>query len=93
MDFKEWGIPDELLMYHPGWFKDTVASMMQTPIALLRLDGDLYESTKVCAETLYPLVSPGGWIIVDDFSLSGARKAFLEVVPDTGPAYFQVHPR
>ncbi len=98
----EWGIPDGLLVYHPGWFYDTVEraavhSQMRRPdhvckIAILRLDGDLYESTKTCMEHLYPLVSPGGWIIVDDFGLSGARKAFLETVGDTGPAYFQRQP-
>ncbi len=102
----EWGIPDELLVYHPGWFERTLtcicgddetdplcpAETCPESIALLRLDADLYESTKICVEELYPLVSPGGWIIVDDFSLSGARKAFLEVVPDTGPVYMQRHP-
>lgn len=99
---KEWGIPDELLVYHPGMFSETVFraaahSQMQRyehfcKIALLRLDGDLYESTRVCTEHLYPLVSTGGWIIVDDFGLSGARKAFLESVPQMGPAYFHKHP-
>jgi len=97
----EWGIPDELLVYHPGLFQLTVERSTEPDwpvgpaikrIALLRLDGDLYESTKVCTEHLYPLVSPGGWIIVDDFALSGARKAYLESVGDTGPAYFQKQP-
>ena len=79
-------------MYHPGWFHETVASMMQTPIAVLRLDGDLYESTKVCLEHLLPLVSPGGWVIIDDFDLSGARKAVLEIAGGRmGPTYWQVH--
>jgi hypothetical protein len=47
-------------------------------IAILRLDGDLYQSTEVCLEYLYPLVSPGGWIICDDYGLDGARKAINE---------------
>ena len=42
-------------------------------IAFLRLDGDLYRSTKVCLDHLLPLVSPGGWVIGDDFGLTGAR--------------------
>jgi len=91
----EWGIPEELLVYHQGWFKDTLwqatdcqRSTWINKIAILRLDGDLYESTKVCMEHLYPLVSVGGWVIIDDFGLSGARKAFLESIGDTGPAYF-----
>ncbi len=94
----EWGIPDELLVYHEGLFEDTIpeadllipGTTAVQAIALLRLDGDLYESTRVCVQHLEPLVSPGGWIIVDDFGLSGARKAFLETVrSDTGPAYFK----
>ncbi len=57
-------------------------------IAVLRLDGDLYDSTKVCLEQLEPLVSRGGWVIVDDFNLSGCRKAVLEhVVP--APVYWR----
>ena len=56
---------------------------------MLRLDADLYESTKVCIEWLYPLVSPGGWMIVDDWDLSGARKAVTEHVKVFGPTYFQ----
>lgn len=101
----EWGIPDELLVYHPGLFQDTVPYVSHeknrfpdvpgfheriTKIAILRLDGDLYESTKICLEKLYPLVSPGGWVIIDDFDLSGARRAVMEYIGGrTGPAYFQ----
>ena len=94
----EWGIPDELLVYHRGLFAEPIPvawvdKMSIDKIALLRLDGDLYESTKVCTERLYPLVSPGGWVIVDDFSLSGARKAYLESINgESGPAYFCKQP-
>lgn len=97
---RDWGIPDELLVYHEGLFQDTVpiAVTKDFPlplawafidhIAVLRLDGDLYESTKVCMQYLYPLVSRGGWIIVDDWKLSGARKAVEEFV-NPGPVYFR----
>ncbi len=89
---KAWGIPDELLVYHPGWFEDTIPYRKDlrglahgiTAIALLRLDGDLYESTKVCLEHLYPLVSVGGMVIVDDWTLSGVRKAMTEYFGSPG---------
>ena len=74
----EWGIDPELLVYHPGDVAETVASMMQTPISILRIDVDLYEPTLVCLEHLYPLLSKGGWLIADDFGLDGARKAFMD---------------
>lgn len=89
----EWSIPPELLLYHPGWFHETIpqaaAAMVaeSTRIAVLRLDADLYESTKICLEYLYPLVSRGGWIIVDDFALAGCRKACDEYLAYP-PAYF-----
>ena len=113
---KLWGIPEELLVYHPGWFSETLAPVLETTvlqmpggstpqlpsnvvshagwrvelkaIAVLRLDCDLYESTKICMEVLYPLLSPGGWLIVDDWNLSGCRKAVDEVTM-LHPAYFQ----
>jgi hypothetical protein len=95
---RNWGIPDELLVWHPGLFQDTMAGAKLNPggwtnendnpkqIALLRLDGDLYESTRI-AMFLYPLVSKGGWVICDDYQLSGARKAVHEVVMP-GPVYW-----
>jgi hypothetical protein len=66
-----------------GWFQDTVPRNTIEQIALLRLDGDLYESTKVCLEHLYPKVQPGGYIIVDDYAMEGCRKAVDE--------YFAAH--
>jgi O-methyltransferase len=53
----------------PGWFADTVARDADAigPIALLRLDGDLYDSTKTCLEALYHRVVPGGSVILDDY--------------------------
>jgi O-methyltransferase len=52
-----------------GWFEDTVPvwAKLERPIAVLRLDGDWYESTILCLEHLWPLVSVGGVVIVDDY--------------------------
>jgi hypothetical protein len=83
-----WGIHPELLRYHSGDFRHTVPTSRHTAIAVLRLDGDLYRSTKVCMDHLVPRVSPGGWIIADDFDLSGARKAVLEHNKSFGPMYW-----
>lgn len=93
-NMENWGIPPELLVYHPGWFEVTMPSLFDDGqswlqrISLLRMDGDLYESTKTCMHYLYPRVSRGGWVIVDDYQLSGCRKAIHEVnVP--APMYFE----
>lgn len=64
-------------VFYPGWFQDTVARAAPHigPIAFLRLDGDLYESTLICLRHLEPLVAPGGVIVVDDWNLDGCRHA------------------
>jgi len=85
----QWGISPDLLVYHPGWFADTMPVNDVGPIALLRLDGDLYESTKVCLQHLWPKVVKDGWVIVDDFELDGCRKAVHEIIGYPQPAYFQ----
>ena len=91
-NMQNWGIPDDLLVYHPGWFADTLPGCEIGPIALLRLDADLYSSTKTCLQYLYSKVSKGGWVIVDDFPLSGCRRALHEVVGRPQPIYFQKIP-
>lgn len=74
----EINVPKELAHFHVGWFQNTIPvdAKHLGPIALLRLDGDWYDSTKICLEHLYPLLSPGGIIVVDDyFAWEGCRKA------------------
>ena len=83
-NMKQWGIPEELLVYHVGWFKDTVPPFHGMPmvgrapahnsIAVLRLDADLYDSTMICMEHFYHLISPGGFLIVDDYGLTEHGK-------------------
>jgi O-methyltransferase len=51
-----------------GWFDVTIPNAkIPEPIAILRLDGDWYDSTMVCLENLYPLVADNGIIIIDDY--------------------------
>lgn len=52
----------------PGWFSDTLPKIaFDQPIAILRLDGDWYDSTLQCLEYLFPQVVTGGLIIIDDY--------------------------
>lgn len=81
------GISREDLVFHVGWFEQTVprASGQIGPIAILRLDGDWYSSTKVCIEHLYDLVTPGGYVIIDDFGFyKGCRDAICEFMESRG---------
>jgi hypothetical protein len=69
------------VVIHQGWFQETVAAAATTigELAILRIDGDWYESTKVCLEGLYDNVVEGGFVIIDDYGyFSGCRKAVDE---------------
>jgi O-methyltransferase len=61
-----------------GWFEETLPKFECPPISILRLDGDLYNSTYVCLKHLYPKVIKGGLCIIDDFALPGCRQAFAD---------------
>ena len=66
------------LVFHKGWFQDTVPNSGTSiqKIALLRIDGDWYDSTKVCLEGLFHKVAQNGFVIIDDYgTFSGCRKA------------------
>ncbi len=58
-----------------GWFNQTTLSIKPEKIAILRLDGDMFESTWTCLENLYPNVCSGGYVIIDDYNIPQCRKA------------------
>lgn len=68
--FKEFGLM-EGTEFVPGWFKDTmpIVKDMTDKISVLRLDGDLYQSTTEVLEALYDKVEVGGFIVIDDYCL------------------------
>lgn len=65
--FEKYGLLDDQVKFLAGWFKDTLATAPIKSLAVLRLDGDLYESTMDALNPLYPKVAKGGFIIVDDY--------------------------
>lgn len=69
------GVPRYTLV--KGWFEETLPSFVPpAPIAILRLDGDWYESTLVALESLFPHLAPDGVVIVDDyFAWDGCSRA------------------
>lgn len=69
------GLNKENIITHKGWFENTLPENHIEKISLLRLDGDLYNSTYVCLEHLFQKVVKGGVVIIDDWNLSGCRAA------------------
>jgi O-methyltransferase len=75
-NFEKYGLLDEQVRFLPGWFRDTLPTAPMDRLSLVRLDGDMYESTYVALESLYPKLSPGGYLIVDDYgACAGCQKA------------------
>lgn len=81
-NFRRFDLLDENVKFLKGWFCDSLPSAPIDKIAVLRLDGDLYSSTMDALTNLYHRVSPGGYVIVDDYfsweSCKQAVHAFLE---------------
>ncbi len=74
-NFKKYNLLDDQVIFLKGWFKDTIPNAPIKKIALLRLDGDMYESTIDVLNNLYPKLSVGGYIIIDDYMLKACREA------------------
>lgn len=74
-NFRRYGMLDSQVVFVPGWFKDTLPALPVSRLAILRLDGDMYESTAECLESLYHRVATGGFVIVDDYALGPCRQA------------------
>ena len=74
-NFAKYNLLDGQVRFLKGWFKDTLPGAPIEHLAVLRLDGDLYESTMDSLTALYDKVSPGGFVIVDDFLLPKCRRA------------------
>jgi len=74
-NFRLFGLLDDRVVFLEGWFKDTLPSAPIDRIAVLRLDGDMYESTIEALESLYHKVSYGGYLIVDDYFLPPCAQA------------------
>jgi hypothetical protein len=76
-NFARYGMLDHGVRFLEGWFRDTLPQAPAGPLAVVRIDGDLYESTTDALVHLYPRLTPGGYVIVDDY---GAIEACRDAV-------------
>jgi hypothetical protein len=73
-NFRNYGLLDNQVEFLKGWFKDTLPSAPIDQLSLIRLDGDMYESTMDALQALYPKLSDNGYVIVDDYHVVPACK-------------------
>jgi O-methyltransferase len=78
-NFARYGLLDDQVVFVKGLFSDTLPSLNAGPFSLMRLDGDLYESTYVALQALYPKLSQGGFVILDDVNfIPPCRQAVMD---------------
>lgn len=84
-NFARFGLLDERVRFLPGWFAQSLPAAPIDKLAVLRLDGDYYSSTRDALQALYPKVSPGGHVIVDDYGTwEPCRRAVTEYLAERG---------
>jgi O-methyltransferase len=79
-NFEKFGLLDDQVVFLKGWFRDTMPSAPVERLAVMRLDGDMYESTIDPLRHLYDRLSPGGFVVVDDYNLLPPCKAAVQDV-------------
>jgi hypothetical protein len=105
-NLSKWDCECASIQFHKGWFQHTLPGLKLKPIAFLRLDGDLYESTMCCLENLYDQVAPGGYVWLDEWGMPdhiGGKQALFDFlkargqtsidmlgVTDTGAGYWRI---
>jgi hypothetical protein len=74
-NFSRYELLDAQVKFIEGWFSETLHKAPVEKLAILRLDGDMYESTINALEALYPKLSVGGYLIIDDHALISCESA------------------
>jgi O-methyltransferase len=77
-NFGRYGLLDDQVVFLKGWFSETLPTAPIESLAVMRLDGDLYESTMDALVNLYPKLSSGGFVIVDDYADIPACKQAVD---------------
>lgn len=78
-NFEKYGLLDDRVEFVKGWFSETLPKLAEHTWGVIHLDGDMYQSTFEALVNLYPGLSPGGYIIIDDFgAVPACRQAVLD---------------
>jgi O-methyltransferase len=83
-NFRRYGLLDEQVRFVEGWFGDSLPALRNVRWSVVRIDGDMYGSTMDGLVNLYDGLSPGGFLIVDDFALQPCREAVEDFRRDRG---------
>lgn len=81
-NFRKYGLLDRDVIFVKGFFEDTIPHLDIDKLSILRLDGDMFSSTIHVLEPLYDKLSVGGYVIIDDYNLKGAKSAVMKFRAD-----------
>ncbi|MDQ3025079.1 MAG: TylF/MycF family methyltransferase [Pseudomonadota bacterium] len=76
--FRTYDLLDDQVRFLKGWFKDSLPTAPIDRLAVVRLDGDMYQSTMEALVNLYPKLSIGGYIILDDWGFIPACRQAID---------------
>jgi O-methyltransferase len=91
--FARWSLREPLV--HEGWFQQTLPEHLPDEICFAYLDGDFYDSIKISLKHVWPRVSPGGLILIDDYADTSKNPAAWDGLPGVRTAvdeYFSTDP-
>jgi O-methyltransferase len=91
-NFQKFDLLDDQVVFLKGWFRDTMPTVTSERFSVLRLDGDMYESTIDPLLHLYDRLSVGGWVIVDDYGFVPASKQATHDFLDSRGLSPEIHP-
>lgn len=77
-NFRTYDLLSDRVRFLPGWFAETLPAAPVEKLAILRVDGDLYASTRDALDALYDRVSPGGYVVIDDYCAFEPCRAAVE---------------
>jgi len=84
-NFARYDLLDDNVVFIKGWFSESLPQADIGPLAIMRLDADYYHSTMDALTNLYPKLSVGGWVILDDYGHPlGCRQAVAEFREQNG---------
>ncbi len=83
-NFEQFNLLSDNIVFVKGFFEDSLKTVSIDKLAILRLDGDMYGSTMTVLEQLYHKLEIGGYLILDDWLIKGAREALLDFRDKSG---------
>jgi O-methyltransferase len=90
--FHKLDLPLDRVHFVKGWFEDTIPESAVPQIALLHIDADWYDSVTLVLNSLYERITPGGYVVFDDYKFwEGCTRAAHDFLDSHGVPRTALH--